>query len=146
MVEHHLRLWAEMSGITHFRWSETVLLVGKLPGLSSLWKQSGTLERVPDLRLRMERKTGFEPATLTLAKSMVIDICEFADQRLCRSARARAFVDMPFTTPKCPSFLIEVARKWHDMYVHLHFSRTAGGPYTRLTRRRGPQRRTLGQR
>ena len=31
-------------------------------------KQSGTLERVPDLGLRLERKTGFEPATLTLAK------------------------------------------------------------------------------
>ena len=30
-------------------------------------KQSGTLERVPDLRLYLERKTGFEPATLTLA-------------------------------------------------------------------------------
>ena len=31
-------------------------------------KQSGTLERVPDLRFYLERKTGFEPATLTLAK------------------------------------------------------------------------------
>jgi hypothetical protein len=33
-----------------------------------LEKQSGTLERVPELRLHMERKTGFEPATLTLAR------------------------------------------------------------------------------
>ena len=31
-------------------------------------KQSGTLKKVPDLRLYLERKTGFEPATLTLAK------------------------------------------------------------------------------
>ena len=33
-------------------------------------RQSGTLERVPDLRLCLERKTGFEPATLTLGKVM----------------------------------------------------------------------------
>ena len=31
-------------------------------------KQSGTLKRVPDLRVYLERKTGFEPATLTLAR------------------------------------------------------------------------------
>ncbi len=31
-------------------------------------KATGTLERVPDLRFYLERKTGFEPATLTLAR------------------------------------------------------------------------------
>ncbi len=34
----------------------------------ALETHSGTLERVPDLRFCLERKTGFEPATLTLAR------------------------------------------------------------------------------
>ncbi len=42
--------------------------MGKMMGKQDPGKQSGTLERVPDLRLYLERKTGFEPATLTLAR------------------------------------------------------------------------------
>jgi hypothetical protein len=44
--------------------------VDKSPSLLSLSKQSGTLERVPELRLHLERKTGFEPGTLILAKTV----------------------------------------------------------------------------
>ncbi len=50
---------------------------------------------------------------------MVIDICCIPDQRSCSSAWVRVFACMPSSTPKCPSFPIEVARKWHDMYVRL---------------------------
>ena len=42
--------------------------MGKMMGKPGFGKQSGTLKRVPDLRLCLERKTGFEPATLTLAR------------------------------------------------------------------------------
>ena len=37
------------------------------------------------------------------------------------SGSVLGFVSMLFMTPKCPLFPIEVARKWHDMYVHLLF-------------------------
>ena len=37
-------------------------------GKPPLGNNTGTLERVPVLCLCLERKTGFEPATLTLAK------------------------------------------------------------------------------
>jgi hypothetical protein len=42
--------------------------MGKMMGKQGLEKQPGTLERVPDLGVSLERKTGFEPATLTLAR------------------------------------------------------------------------------
>ena len=51
-----------------FKVARTWHAMGKMMGKQGLEKQSGTLERVPDLRLHLERKTGFEPATLTLAR------------------------------------------------------------------------------
>ena len=48
------------------------------------------------------------------------------------------FVSMPFMTPKCPSFPIEVARKWHDMYVHLLFGAMQEGSLERRMARTLP--------
>ena len=48
------------------------------------------------------------------------------DQRLCRSGSLLGFVSMPFMTPKCPSFPIEVARKWHGRYACLLFAEVLG--------------------
>ena len=65
MAEHHLFDHAERR--KPFPLVSAHVTNGQIARLPSHGKQSSTLERVPDLRFCLERKTGFEPATLTLA-------------------------------------------------------------------------------
>ena len=66
MVKHHL--FKPVGATKPFPLVSAHVLNGQTARTTTLKKQTGTLERVPDLRLFLERKTGFEPATLTLAR------------------------------------------------------------------------------